>query len=473
VRRAASLLLVLGIFAAETPPVQAQNTETPLVRAQNPEPARTRAGTDSLTLARAIRLALHSHPSVAAAVAGERESEAGVREARAAWFPGLSAGGTVTRYQKASITQPFHGLTPGAAPSFDQTSIQGRLALDYTVWDGGARGARIAGAHALAAAADADAQGVRMNLAARVAGAFLEALTGRASVDAQERRLTALGSELKRVEQLRSEGRAADVERLRVEADLSRAEAARLTAVARLDNARRELDRLIGVGAGRGTIPAPASVRLSPTAATPAALEEARPRLARAAEERSPVMRAARQRATAAHAGRDVARAAWFPRLELTGRYLSFGSGNGDYSGEWQGGLQFSYPLFTGGARSAAVARADARERSALARTRETELALEGEVDEAVTLVRESHARARALASAAGHLEEVVRIERLSLDEGVGVQTDYLRALADLAEARAAEVEARHDEIAARVQLARLTGELTADWVEQNLEAGP
>ena len=63
-----------------------------------------------------------------------------------------------------------------------------------------------------------------------------------------------------------------------------------------------------------------------------------------------------------------------------------------------------------------------------------------------------------------------MRIRRLSLQAGSGTQTDYLDAETDLVRARASLVEARHAEIAARIELARVAGELTPDWLERTVD---
>ena len=54
----------------------------------------------------------------------------------------------------------------------------------------------------------------------------------------------------------------------------------------------------------------------------------------------------------------------------------------------------------------------------------------------------------------------------------MGTQTDYLDSEASLFGARAGLIEARHREIAARSELARVTGTLDPEWFEQNLEVG-
>jgi outer membrane protein TolC len=64
----------------------------------------------------------------------------------------------------------------------------------------------------------------------------------------------------------------------------------------------------------------------------------------------------------------------------------------------------------------------------------------------------------------------VTRIERLALDAGAGVQTDYLVSEADLLRARASLTEARQAAVSARIQLALITGELSGPWLANNVE---
>jgi len=91
-------------------------------------------------------------------------------------------------------------------------------------------------------------------------------------------------------------------------------------------------------------------------------------------------------------------------------------------------------------------------------------------VDQALAALRQAHARVAALQSAVEQSAEVARIERLSLEVGSGTQTDYLAAEANLLSARAGLIEARHAEIGARVELARIIGELSRDWLARIVE---
>jgi outer membrane protein TolC len=80
-------------------------------------------------------------------------------------------------------------------------------------------------------------------------------------------------------------------------------------------------------------------------------------------------------------------------------------------------------------------------------------------------------ARSSALQAALEQSQEVVRIERLSLDVGSGTQSDYLMAESNLYATRSSLIEARHSVIGARIELARILGELSRDWLARNVES--
>jgi outer membrane protein TolC len=93
-------------------------------------------------------------------------------------------------------------------------------------------------------------------------------------------------------------------------------------------------------------------------------------------------------------------------------------------------------------------------------------------VDGALGRIAAARARAQAWSTAVEQSTEVARIERLALDTGAGVQTDYLAAEAELLRARAALAEARYVELIAGIELMRSMGELDEGWVEANVESG-
>jgi outer membrane protein TolC len=100
-------------------------------------------------------------------------------------------------------------------------------------------------------------------------------------------------------------------------------------------------------------------------------------------------------------------------------------------------------------------------------------LSTEQQVDEAQSNRDEARARVVALEAAVSQAAEVARITQLARDVGEGTQTDYLIAEANLFRARSSLVQARHAVIAARVELARVLGELSRPWIASSLESLP
>ena len=114
--------------------------------------------------------------------------------------------------------------------------------------------------------------------------------------------------------------------------------------------------------------------------------------------------------------------------------------------------------------------KASADERIASEQLRLARLDVNKGIDRALAALRETHARVAALESAVQQSSEVSRIEKLSLDVGSGTQSDFLTAEANLLAARAALIEAHHAEIAARVELARILGDLSREWLARTVE---
>jgi outer membrane protein TolC len=429
-------------------------------------------GREPLTLTQAIERAQQSHPSVGIAEAGADAASAAVGQAKSAWWPQLGTQANLTSFQKPMLVAPIHGFTQADVEQieFANTLIQGKLSLGWTIFDG-ERVNRIRSARAGAAGAAAGQAAAQMGLTANVTYSYLQVLTARGVLDAIERRTDALAAERRRVEQLLEQGQAARVELLRVDAALAQAEAERVANATRLDLAERDLARLVDM------VPEETRVgRLQPVRLAAAARLENRPALLERAMVNNPELEGARRAVEAAEAAHRVAKGSWFPNLTLGGVYQLYSSDNAFDDGrntttEWNLGLVLSYPLFTGGNRSSAVSQANAEARRAREALRLAELDLRESVDRALNAALETGALVEALSRAEQHQSEVVRIELLSLEAGAGTQTDYLRAEADLARARSLLVEAQHAEIAAWVEVARVIGELTPEWLARTVEA--
>jgi outer membrane protein TolC/protein-S-isoprenylcysteine O-methyltransferase Ste14 len=420
-----------------------------------------------LTVADAASRAVAQFPDIAAANARRDVARQELGEAKAVRLPSLELQASAVRHEEPMPVTPIHGLTPGSFPHFDDLLLQSSLQADWLLFDGGGRGARIDQRRSLLLASDADAKQGEQAVIRRTVGGYLEVLGTSRTLGAHDRLLAALESEERRVGQLHEVGRAPDVELRRIEAKLASGRAERVRLAAALDTAERNLARLVGAGVDETRADRLAAVTLADTAlrSREALLEEAL-----AANSR---VRAAEQRAAAAKAALDASRARRWPTLRLTGNYLSFGDSEAEMESEWNAGVKLSLPIFTGGAIRSRIGQSQFARAVADAELRSTRLQLEEELDRALAATNEARALVESLALAVAQFAEVARIEKLRLESEVGTQTDYLEAEADLLATEAKLVEARHAEITARVELARVTGELDLAWVGKMLEAAP
>jgi outer membrane protein TolC len=418
-----------------------------------------------LTVAEAVRGALEQHPSVSAAAAAVSAAESALREAGSSYLPAVSLDAMLTRYQEPMVVAPLHGFDPAHPPVFDRTLAQSSVSAGWLAFDGGGRGAQLMRTRAQLSGAEAAAVAAHQSLVAEVVRWYAAVLVGRDLTAAHEARVAALEQERTRAEQLLMEGRAARVVLLRAESSLSGARAELVAAAARFDSAERELERLVGLPAG--SLSGAELAALEARGGVPAREQAARRAVGGSAE----LLRLAAQVEAAAASVRE-AQSQWWPRLHLGGRYVQYASGTGDAVGEWQAGMQLSYPIYTAGARPARQDRSRAEQRRAEAEHAAGVLRVEAAVDGALTALSAALSRTAAWQAAVSQSEEVARIERLALETGAGTQTDYLAAEAELLRVRAAWMDARFAEVVARVELARATGELGMAWVEENLGGG-
>jgi outer membrane protein len=411
----------------------------------------------SLTLGEAVDAALATHPSVAAATARIDAADGAGDAARAARLPGVAIDATLTRFQEPMIVAPFHSLDFSDPPTFDRTLVQGQLALAYTIFDGGERSARISGADAMYEATRFGRSSTEMSVIDETARAYVGVLSAGAVFGAATAQVEALEEEADRAQRRFDAGTAAELEVLRARATLQEALAQLASSEARMNLAVRSLARLMGVEA---TTISPDSL------ADVAAISVA----ARAGGGQSPVVMQADRAAQAAAARVSEERAGRLPTVQAGAGVLDFGTFDGSHIAEWQAGLRVSWPLFTGGARSASVRRAEAELVAARSDLDAARLQVAQAVDAAETGVVEADARAEALEVAVVQWEEVARIEALALEAGSGVQADLLRAQAGLFQARAGHIRARYDAVLSRIGLARAEGTLDRSWMDDALE---
>ena len=414
--------------------------------------------TTRLTLADAVRRALENHPSVAAARDNQAAAQAAVGEARAPLLPHLAAAFSASQYKTGNIVYPLSGISFTNLPIFNSTLSQAALSLGYTLFDFGGRTSQLRLAEAQERRADAALDATSANLIARVADAYLRVLTTRGVLGAQEQEVTALQAEASRIAQVEAQGKAAHVEVLRLAAQVSRARADEVETRSQLDVAERDLAQLVALPAEI------ARTQLQPAQLVDTTVPD-RAALIATAEQNSPEVAQARRAAEAATAGVGAARSSLLPQLQLNAAYVENGHSFTGYRPWWDAQLQLSYPIFTGGSRGSAIRLSEASARAAAEQLRAAQQASELSVDQALATVAAARATVEALVTAVAQSAEVERIRLLTLQVGQGTETDYLDAEATLLSNRAALVQASNAEIAARIELARVTGVLTPEWL--------
>jgi outer membrane protein TolC len=429
--------------------------------------AQESSGQPRLSLGTAVGRALVHYPTITAAAAGEAEARAVLGVAQAARRPDVQVRGSVTQYQKPTLVSPIHAFQAGLTPPFDETLLQTVVGGTYTLFDGGARRAQIDQARSQVEASAAASRSIEDVVIAQVVANYSRVLGRSRTLDAHDRRIAALDRERNRVEQMRAAGRAADLEQLRVAAALETARAERVQIAEALDTAERELARLVGAHPDETR-----AARLDPLAIIDRQ-EPDREALVAGALGASPVLENARHRVAAAEAAIGAAESGRWPQLQAVGNFVGFGSAAGHFTSEWNAGMQVVFPLFNGGATGQRIARARAARDAAAEQVRNVELQIRGEIDRALSALREAGARLAGLESAILQFTEVVRIEKLRLETGTGTQTDYLAAEADLLGARASLADVQYGEVVARVELARATGLLDPATLPQLLTVKP
>jgi outer membrane protein TolC len=415
--------------------------------------------TTHLSLAEAVHKALDTNPAVGAARAGRDAARAAVGEARGSLFPRLTASFSATQYKIGYLVYPLSGIDPANPPIFDRTVSQGAVSLGYTLFDFGGRRSRLHAAESLEGRAASALDAAQAALVARVATAYLRVLSTRGVLDAQEQELAALGAEAHRVSLMEAQGKAAHVDVLSVEARQSRARADEVATRTELVVAEQDLARLTGLPVEATRAASLLGLRLADTTVA------GREALVTQALSASPDVAQAQRAAEAAAAGAGAARAALFPQLQVSAAYVENGHSFTGYRPWWNAGLQVSWPIFAGGALRATAREREADAQGAREQLRAARQAAEQGVDAALASVSAARASVEALETAVAQSAEVERIRQLSLQVGSGTETDYLEAEAALLSNRASLVQARHAEMAARVELARVTGQLTPEWL--------
>jgi NodT family efflux transporter outer membrane factor (OMF) lipoprotein len=383
-----------------------------------------------------------SNQSLRAALASYDQAMAATRQARAAYYPTVSASaGAVRARSSNNVTATADSLLVNASWEAD-------------IW--GAVRRSVEAAEASAQVSRATLEGTRLSLQAQLAQNYFTLRIVEAQIRMYDETVAAYA---RAVELTRNRYKAGVVTRADVsaaESQLASAQASRADA----GIARAQLEHSIAVLTGR----APAEFSLPQRGALPSAqpLPQIPALLPAQLLERRPDIAAAERRAAAANAQIGVTQAAWYPTLSIAASGGYRGGSLADLISVpnqiWSIGPALAGVIFDGGARSAATDAARAGFDAAAAQYRQTVLA-------ALQEVEDNLAALRILAEEAAFQREAVRAGRDALDAannqykaGTVSFANVIVAQALLLNAQISELAIRNRQMAANVTLIRALG---------------
>ena len=406
-------------------------------------------------LDRLIEEALANNASAMLALARVDEARAALGATSAEQLPYVTAGANRnrTRLSQRGATP----LPPGFGPEHNDTRVSADVSYEIDLW-GRLRNATQA-ARAELLATEAAGETVRIALTSDVAQGYF-ALRALDAQLAATRRSLATRTEALELQKKRAQlGDISEYDYRQLEADV----AAERAQVPVLEQQRAQQENALAVLLGRspraiyegaleaGTDPEGETVAIVVPTGLPSDLLLRRPDLVQA-----------EQTLIAANARVAVARAAYFPRISLTGSLGSESVALSDLftgpAGIWQAAIAVGQPIYGGGRFDAQVEAAGARERQALAQYR---LAIQNAFrDVRNALVAQAKARERLAAEGdrAAALRTTLRFARLRYVNGMTSQLEVLDAERNLLAAEQNRIDALRAQRAAIADLFKALG---------------
>jgi outer membrane protein TolC len=373
--------------------------------------------------------------------------------ARSQHLPKVDLNAAYTHYAYPTFITPIRDA--GVFPAMDRDIANIGLAMTLPLY----RGGKLVAGEALAAHnREAAVQSLRaggQDLLFNVAATYAKALHFRQLVKVLDVRIKALEQEEKDIGLRIREGRAARLDLIRLQTQLSQARYDRVSVTQGEKDALSLLASLLGESG-----PAPMLADLGATA--PALPDSPEAALNRALAQRPDLLRldalgrAARQKTA-------IARGDRLPQIDLVARAQET-AGN-DWRGydDSQVGVQLSLPLFDGDIRRRRVDQASLDQRHNALQLEDARNRITSEVEQAFGALAESRARLEAASQGEAEATEALRIETLRYHSGENTITDLLGAESALWAATASRIQAGYDITVSQARLLHATGELAPD----------
>ncbi len=391
-----------------------------------------------LSLARAVEIALHNNPHLAAARHGVDAAGAQRDMAIGAVLPNLNLEGGFTLYREERLIKPRR---PGTRKvlAFTDELLSGDIVLTMPLYTGGRLTNQIKAAELMRQAAGQRLLHSRTELVFNVSSVFYSMLGQREVINSVIFSRKALQEHHNITKELLAAQKAARVDLLRTEVRLADIEQRLIRERNVLSIDRFLLASLLGLGRQEQSLDIQGELSLVDL---PLGLAQG---LATAFADRQDY-RSLKTSVDAQQRALDVAKAGRLPQVSLRGSYGNRWAADSSEENEvGQIGVLASIPLFEGGRIAARIRRERSRLRAQEEALRELGLQIQLEVETATSIIESTRARVGVTEKAVEQAKESLRIEREKYDLGKGTivdvldaqsallnsQTNYYRALAD------------------------------------------
>lgn len=400
------------------------------------------SSTSGLTLDRAMEIALSSHPSVFAAEQALVAATAQVYQARAAFWPQLSAGASESRSTSNSEGTPESHST--------RKSFSGSIGLDLLVYDFGKTPAVVRQAYARQIAASENLRSARSDLAYVVRIAFYNLGKAEELIQVATDAVRQYKSRLDQVQAFQEVGRRTRYDLTKSEVDLGNAKLTLIKAKNDESDARTALNLSLGLAEDPGyTV---LSSNPPPFAMTSAA------ELMKRARQNHPGLLALQAQERAANAAVDEAIASLYPEIGLQAKY-GLSGGHFPLTWNWSAMLQSAMQLFTGHRQTWNIQGAAAQLREARSQVTTRELQIYKDLQNALNQLDSAQQRLPLTDLLVRQAQETLDLVNERYQIGSASAVDVTDAQVALTGARAEQVKAKFDNQTAIAQIRHAAGE--------------
>jgi outer membrane protein len=415
--------------------------QTPVQTPAAPVQVQTAPAGPVFTLDEAVAIARQNAFDIATAQSRVRQSRDVLNEARASLGPRVVA--------NASDTHQFEGGgTGGSGGGSNRDSrnagVQFNMPIDIT----GIVGRGIKGAAATVKASQSNLEATQNSVVLDTRTAYYDVLRASALVGVAQAEVNSAQQGVKTEQQQFEAGVVAQVDVLRLQAQLAQAQSDLISAQNNLDLAKENLNNTIGRPIE--TPFEPQDIATLPTVGTDADT------LARAAISRRPEVQAIRYQREALAWITRAQEGGLMPSLNLSAGYnRNLNAASGVDANASSATISLSWPIFDSGLTRARVASAREDERQAEISEAQLELGVSLEVRQAVTNLGNSKATLDVAQSQVTAAAETYRLAQVRLQAGEGTSLEVSTALTALVQAQQGLANARYNYLTAYAQLQR------------------